>query len=210
MNRMSKHDQYRRILSRYVPKEFVEMIVDLLADATVHFKIVKPRKTKLGDFRAKGKNDKPQITINGDLNPYSFLITTLHEFAHLKTFLEFGHRVAPHGEEWKTHYRYLLMPVVDHPATPEVLRKALITSLSRTKASSCTDIQLQRVLLSFSEGEEDLISLEELDKNSIFALDGRYFQKGILRRTRFLCTEVKTGKQFLINRLAQVKLEDEQ
>ena len=102
------------------------------------------------------------------------------------------------------------MPVVDHPATPEVLRKALITSLSRTKASSCTDIQLQRVLLSFSEGEEDLISLEELDKNSIFALDGRYFQKGILRRTRFLCTEVKTGKQFLINRLAQVKLEDEQ
>ena len=187
------------------------MVIDLLLKHTVQFKIVKPRKTKLGDFRAQNKHGKPQITINGDLNPYSFLITTLHEFAHLTTYLEYGHRVAPHGKEWKLHYTRLLVPVIDHSETPETLRAALLKSTTNMKASSCTDQQLQRALLTFDSRNDNLRTLEELPKNSTFALNGKTFRKGILRRTRYLCTDVHSKRQYLVSALAHVEpLEDEQ
>ncbi len=206
---MSKQiEQYHRVLNRYVPEAFVPMLSGLLAQNPVHFRIVKPRKTKLGDFRPKGKMGRPQITVNGDLNPYSFLITALHEFAHLFTYEQFGNHAAPHGKEWKDEYRKLLLPLIDHPATPEILQKALKRSIARTKASSCTDMQLQRVLLTFSSSQDHLMLLEQVDKNCIFALEGRLFRKGHLRRTRFICTEVSSGKAYLINALAQVEVKD--
>ncbi|MCJ8291306.1 MAG: SprT family zinc-dependent metalloprotease [Flavobacteriales bacterium] len=202
----SKRARYERILQRYLPGPFVEMVIDLLMAHTVQFKIVKPRKTKLGDFRANNKHGKTQITINGDLNPYSFLVTTLHEFAHLTNFLEFGHRVAPHGKEWKLHYTRLLLPVIDHSETPEVLRVALLKSTTNMKASSCTDQQLQRTLLTFDSRNDNLLTLEKLPKNCTFALSGKTFEKGILRRTRYLCTDVNSKRQYLVSALAHVEL----
>ncbi len=205
---LSKKEQYRKIIERYLPSEFIDMILDLLDNHAVVFRVVKPRKTKLGDFRWKNNDSKQQITINGDLNPYSFLVTTLHEFAHLITFNKFGHRVSAHGAEWKSEFTKLLLPAIDSNWLPIELSDALTTSIVRMKASSCTDIQLQRVLLSYNSQDEELITLESLEKNSIFALNGRIFQKGLLRRTRFLCTEVKSKKQFLVNALAHVELID--
>ena len=79
--------KFKQILSKYLPNDFVPYISELIMQSDVKFKIVAPRRTKLGDFKAKGdKNNKSQITINGDLNPYAFLITTLHEIAHLYTY----------------------------------------------------------------------------------------------------------------------------
>ena len=49
------------------------------------------------------------------------------------------------------------------------------------------------------------ILLEKLPKYATFALDTKVFTKGELRRTRFLCTEVDTGKQYLIYKLATVE-----
>ena len=201
----SKKARYERILQRYLPDPFVEMVIDLLLEHTVQFKIVKPRKTKLGDFRSQNKHGKAQITINGDLNPYSFLVTTLHEFAHLTVYLEFGHRVSPHGKEWKLHYTRLLLPVIDHPDTPEVLRAALMRSTTNMKASSCTDQQLQRTLHTFDSRNDNLTPLEKLPKNSTFALNGKTFEKGILRRTRYLCTDVNSKRQYLVSALAHVE-----
>lgn len=207
----SKRTRYERILKRYLPEPYIGMVIDLLITHTVQFKIVKPRKTKLGDFRSKNQHGKPQITVNGNLNPYSFLVTTLHEFAHLTNFLEHGHRVSPHGTEWKLHYTRLLLPVIDHPATPESLRKALLKSTTNMKASSCTDQQLQRTLHTFDSRNDNLHPLEKLPKNSTFALNGRTFKKGHLRRTRYLCTDVISNRQFLVSALAHVEhLEDEQ
>lgn len=202
----SKRDRYERILQRYLPEPFVEMVIDLLMKHTVQFKIVKPRKTKLGDFRAENPHGKAQITINGNLNPYSFLVTTLHEFAHLTNYLEHGRRVAPHGKEWKLHYTRMLLPVIDHPETPEVLRMALLRSTTNMKASSCTDQQLQRTLLTFDSRNDNLLTLEKLPKNCIFTLNGRTFHKGILRRTRYLCTDVHSKRQYLVSALAHVEL----
>lgn len=192
-------------LRKYIPHEFVPFVSKLLNSHPVRFKIVKPRKTKLGDFRFDPRSKKYQITVNGDLNPYAFLITTLHEFAHLINHKDNGYNVAPHGKEWKVRFHQLLQPVIESENTPANVRHALQKSAMRIKASSCTDIELNRALASL-DPDDGTVTLEKLAPNTTFLLNGRTFRKGSLRRTRYLCMEPETGKQYLINKLSKVEL----
>lgn len=193
-------------LRPYLPDGFEGMVADLLLRYPVRFAIKAPRNTKLGDYRPPYGDEKHhRISVNGDLNRYSFLITTLHEFAHLETWLQFGNRVKPHGEEWKQVYRNMLWPAIDSGLLPKVIENALMRSLSNTKASSCSDTQLSRVLRQFDRRPEGELSLEELPKNATFALQGKHFRKGELRRTRFLCEELTSRRNYLIHALATVQ-----
>jgi hypothetical protein len=166
---------------------------------------VNGRATKLGDFRAGINGDKHRITVNGDLNPYAFLVTTLHEFAHLHTFEKYRNKVLPHGEEWKTAYRNLLLPAINSGQLPKDIEHALVHSLTNTKASSCTDHQLSRVLKTYDRPKEGIVLLEQLPKNTTFELNGRQFIKGALRRKRFVCQEVYSDRSYLVNALAEVR-----
>lgn len=203
-----KHQQREKFIetfSKFLPSDFVEDVVDLFIKSNVKFSIVKKRSTKLGDFRASIDGQRHQITVNGDLNPYSFLITTLHEFAHLITFEKFGRKVAPHGEEWKNEFRKLLLPVIQHENLPQDIRAALHYSYHKTKASSCTDHQLSKVLMQYDkkvEGKTPLYELNHLDK---FSINNRVFEKGELRRKRYVCKEISTNKMYLISSLANVE-----
>jgi hypothetical protein len=193
------------VFKKYLPEPFVEMVVDLFLNHPVRFKIVNGRATKLGDFRAGVNGEKHRITVNGDLNPYAFLVTTLHEFAHLHTFENYRNRVLPHGEEWKTAYRNLLLPAIHSGQLPKDIEHALVRSLSNTKASSCTDHGLSRVLKSYDRPKEGVVLLEQLPKNTTFELNGRQFIKGALRRKRFVCQEVYSDRSYLVNALAEVR-----
>lgn len=193
------------VFKRYLPEPFVEIVVDLFLAHPVRFKIVNGRATKLGDFRAGINGEKHRITVNGDLNPYSFLITTLHEFAHLHTFERYLNRVLPHGEEWKNAYRKLLLPIIQSGQLPKDIENALVNSLSNTKASSCSDYGLSRVLKSYDRPKEGVVLLEQLAKNTTFELNGRQFIKGPLRRKRFVCQEVYSDRSYLVNGLAEVR-----
>jgi len=190
---------------KFLPEGFEEIVADLFMESPIRFKIVPPRKTKLGDFSVGLGREKPQITINGDLNPYSFLITTLHEFAHLHTYQQFGNRVNPHGDEWKSNFRKLLIPVINSGRLPKDIEDSLVNSLVSIKASSCTDLKLSRVLKNYDQKKEGFQILESLEKNSIFVLNGRQFVKGELRRKRFLCQESISKKMYLVNALAEVQ-----
>lgn len=202
--RLTKREQVTEAFKKYLPEAFVDYTVDLFLTSAVKFKIVNGRKTKLGDFRAGLPGEKHQITVNGDLNPYAFLVTTLHEFAHLNTYNQFKNRVLPHGEEWKNAFRELLLPVIQSGELPKDVEKALVNSLVKTKASSCSDHDLSRVLHSYDKPKEGVEILERLPKNSTFALNGRHFVKGPLRRKRYVCQEVRTQRSYLVNALAQV------
>jgi hypothetical protein len=195
-------------LARFLPVHFVEYVTDLFLASDVRFSIVRSRATKLGDFRAGFNGEKHRITVNGDLNPYSFLVTTLHEFAHLRTFNLHGTRVLPHGEEWKREFRKLLLPVIDSKELPTELEKALVNSLTNMKASSCTDHNLSRVLMTFDKPSPDKTILEDLPPDSAFLLNGREFIKGPLRRKRYVCREVSSNKSYLVSSLAQVLKKD--
>lgn len=197
-------EKYRTVLLKYLPVEYTEVVIDLLVKHPVQFKISKPRKTKLGDFRAQ-HSGKHQISINNNLNPYSFLITTIHEFAHLVTYEKHKWGVKPHGIEWQNTYSKMIYPLIEKGNLPDDISKVLLDSLINVKASSCSDLKLQRVLMSYDKIESGFVLLEKLDKNSTFALNGKEFKKGVLRRTRYMCMENKTQKIYLVNALAKVK-----
>ncbi len=194
----------KTILKKYLPEGTEDYIVSLFVSFSVSFKIVKPRSTKLGDFRVNGL-EQPQITVNGDLNPYSFLVTTVHEFAHLKTWIEHGRSVKPHGNEWKKNFIELMYPVIQKNCLPKDIEQALLNSFMNVKASSCSDVQLNRVLKKYDVNETNGILLEQLPKNTIFVLNNKAFKKGELRRTRYMCTELTSGKQYLVYKLATVE-----
>lgn len=199
----AKLERYKMVFGKYVPPEFSEMLSNILLNSNVNFKIVKGRKTKLGDFRVFGQ-EQPVITVNSDLNPYAFLITTLHEFAHYSTYLKYGHKVQPHGVEWKANFQSHLLPILNHPKLPTDIKTALNQSFLNIKASSCSDINLSRILKKYDRDTESAISLELLPKNSKFALGNKVLVRGDKRRTRFECKEVSTGKLYLVHILAQV------
>ena len=192
------------LLRKHLPAAAWPIVLHWLQANPVKVHVVKPRTSKLGDYRAPYGGQGHRISVNYDLNPYAFLVTTVHEFAHLHTFNTFGNRVSPHGNEWKSAYRQLLLPLIDSPELPEDIRKALMNSLVRTKASSCSDHGLSRVLLNYDKPKEGVIILEHLPKNSTFALNGKHFVKGDLRRKRYICQEVKSKRSYLVNSLAQV------
>lgn len=205
-SKAKKKEKITEQLRSFLPAGFESMVADLIFSDPVYFKIVKPRSTKLGDFRAGMNGERPQITVNGNLNKYSFLITTLHEFAHLKAFLKFGNRIKPHGEEWKNEYRKLLVPAIDLKLLPQDIVNALMNSLVNTKASSCSDINLMRVLKNYDANKEDSLFLESIPKNSVFLFQGRAFLKGELRRKRYLCEDLKTKRKYLVHALSEVTL----
>jgi len=194
------------VLVKYLPEGTEDEVMSYFDLYKVRFKIVKPRKTKLGDFRVGPYSPIPEITINGNLNKYSFLVTTVHEFAHLKTYLEHKFKVNPHGKEWKDNFVEMMLPIIDLNVLPKDITNALINSFVNVRASSCTDVNLHRVLKKYDDFNHNEIMLEEVSKNSTFVLGDKVFQKGNLRRTRYLCEEVSTKKKYLVNALAIVKL----
>jgi len=72
-------------LQKYLPEHAVNSIFELIVSNGVHLKIVNERVTRHGDYR-KGASGKHEITVNANLNKYRFLITLIHEIAHLVAF----------------------------------------------------------------------------------------------------------------------------
>lgn len=205
---MTKREKYIKVFNKYVPEVFSPMLADLLYGSNVSFKVVKARTSKLGDFRTGVAIKQPIITINSDLNEYAFLITSLHEFAHYHTFKKFGNKVLPHGKEWKDAFRLLLLPVINSGFLPKDIETALVSSLINTKASSCSDINLSRTLHRYNKPSIGF-RLEEIPKNTTFALNNRQFIKLTKRRTRYECKELSSGKIYLVHAMAMVTKKEE-
>lgn len=73
-----------RGLTPYLPPGVAPMVTDLiLALPNLDLKIVEPRTRRRGDYQFKREVSRHQITINWDLSRHNFLITFLHEYAHL-------------------------------------------------------------------------------------------------------------------------------
>src|SRR5215204_6926988 len=95
-------------LQTYLPVGTYEPVIQYLHQYQVHLTVARERKSILGDYRHRTHAKNHRISVNGNLNPYSFLITLLHELAHLLTFEKYGNRVQSHGREWKVFFGQLL------------------------------------------------------------------------------------------------------
>ena len=76
-------------LQKYLPERAVDSIFELIRINDVHLKIVNQRQSKHGDYR-RVPGGAHVITINNSLNKYAFLITLVHEIAHLVAFENYG------------------------------------------------------------------------------------------------------------------------
>jgi len=197
------------VLSKYVPAATVKLCAGWIVEKNIHLRITRGRATKYGDYKPLEPGQGHHISVNHDLNPYSFLITFTHEVAHLHAFIKYKHRHEPHGKEWKHEFRLLLNELILLNVFPEDIKSALLNYVRNPAASSCNDHQLHRVLKRYDkQGEKPVIHLEDLDQGTEFSIhqssSGLIFRKGEKRRTRYNCIEVKTQREYLVSGIAEV------
>lgn len=204
---MAKQEYPIDYLANYLPPGATPMVLQLLHQYKVHLTITRERKSVLGDYRHAHQHLSHRISVNGNLNKYAFLITLVHEIAHLVTFTQYHNRVAAHGKEWKNNYRQLLLLFLPSAIFPVDVQAALESSLHNLPASSCADEGLMRVLRNYDTKEEGMYLVEDLPEGSLFALaDGQVFKKGKKLRKRIQCVAVHTGKLYLFSPVYEVKM----
>lgn len=203
---MPKKEAPLDYLRRWIPGQAAELILQYLNHYQVHLTITRERKSVLGDYRHATASANHRISVNGNLNPYSFLITLIHELAHLVTFMEFGNRVQSHGREWKRIYRKILEEFLPLKVFPADVLTALKKNLHDLPATSCADEHLMRVLRKYDDDKEGLMLVEQIPEGGCFSLeDERVFRKGKKLRKRYQCIEVATGKLYLFSPIYEVK-----
>jgi hypothetical protein len=192
-----------KILSKYIPENAVDLVNEMLEDHPVHLKIVNNRTTKHGDFK-RTKNGDLQITVNKNLNSYQFLLTLVHEVAHLVTYKE-KKRLKPHGIEWKRNFQHLMLPFLQPSIFPQQLLPYMAKYLKNPKASTGSDVNLTYALKQYDE-KSGKYFIFELQQGSIFSFKNKTYKKGNLRRTRIECTEINSNKMYLFNQNVEVNL----
>jgi SprT protein len=203
---MPKKEAPLDYLRRWIPGQAAALILDYLNHYQVHLTITRERRSVLGDYRHATRSANHRISVNGNLNSYSFLITLIHELAHLVTFMEFGNRVQSHGKEWKKIYRKILEEFIPLKVFPPDVLAALKKNLHNLPASSCADEDLMRVLRRYDDDKEGLMLVEQIPEGGCFTLeDARIFRKGKKLRKRYQCVEVATGKLYLFSPIYEVK-----
>lgn len=195
----------KETLQTYLPHQAVDRVFELIRKEEVYLKIVRERKTRHGDYRKLG-NGQHQITVNASLNKYQFLITLLHELAHLMAFKRFGSRIKPHGQEWKYTFQHLMLPFLSPSIFPKELLPILAQHFKNPRASSDTDTRLSIALKQYGP-ETHTNYLQELPKGSIFRTsNGKVFQKIRKRIKRYECIELSTQKIYIFQPNAEVEI----
>jgi SprT protein len=206
----------KKALLPHLPEQAMDYILQWLLLNKVHLRISRSRSSKLGDYRLPRPGTIPKISVNHNLNPYSFLITLVHEMAHHAVYSSeetqnFASRqkrkkVKPHGVEWKSEYRKLIAPLLNETVFPEKILSVLRDYFNNPRASSKADQHLSKMLKTFDEPDGKVI-LESLPLDSVFHLpNGRKFQKKEKLRTRYRCLCLRTKRLYLFNPLAEVFL----
>jgi SprT protein len=196
---------FHQTIKEKIPELAVDYCTDLWQEHPFSFAITKTRSSCLGNYKYQA--GAHTITINHDLNPYSFLITYIHEVAHQRVFIDFkSKRPMPHGKEWKGHFQYLIAPLLNESIFPSEVLRQLVFHMKNPPASSTRDPKLIKALMAYDLTDKSNIShLEDLLNGQVFHFKNRKFQKIEKRRTRALCLELDSKKKYTIPLMAEVK-----
>lgn len=196
-------------LQQYLPDGSFEDVLYYLQHYKVQLTVARQRNSILGDYRHAHAGLNHRISVNGNLNKYSFLITLLHELAHLFTYERYGHRVQAHGPQWKTEFSKILSQFLAKNIFPADIAATLSRSLKNPAASSCADEKLLRVLKNYDPVKQGHLMVEQLPEECLFFIKGgRVFKKGEKVRKRYKCMELSTGKWFLFSPVYEVVVVD--
>lgn len=204
---MAKIESPFRLLNDYLPEGAYKKVEEFLLFYKVHFTISRARTTVLGNYRSPHRNKNHRISVNGNLNKFSFLITLLHELGHLVAFEKYGPGIPSHGAEWKFEYGKILASFIKKNIFPEDIKMELSQTLKNPAASSCAEDSLLRILRKYDTPVPGVLLIEELPDESYFIIrGGRLFQKVKKVRKRFLCKDIGNGRMYLFSPVAEVKL----
>ncbi|MGB3592446.1 MAG: SprT-like domain-containing protein [Nonlabens sp.] len=179
--------------------------MSLIKQHGVQLEIVRERRTRHGDYRRLG-NGLHRITVNQNLNKYRFLITLVHEIAHLVAFAKFGNGIKPHGKEWKYTFQHLMLPFIRPEIFPERLLPLIARHFKNPRASSDTDASLSMALQAYDEDSNIKKYIFEIPNGALFSFNNRRFKKGVKLRKRYSCVEINSSKVYLFQPNAQVEV----
>lgn len=196
----------QQILYKYLPEKAVEPCFELIKNYGIHLKIVNERQTRHGDYQLL-PNGQHKITVNANLNKYRFLMTLIHEIAHLVTFLKYGKYVKPHGQEWKHTFTCLMLPLLRPEVFPPSLLPLLAKHFKNPSASSDIDVALSLAMQTYDNTLKTKQFVFELPYGSFFRTDdGKIFRKGNQKIKRYECVEVYSKKKYVVQPHAMVEL----
>lgn len=203
-----KQHQARDIFDRYVPERAVDYVLAWILTYPFHLTITKGRDSKYGDYRfVPGNPASHHISVNEDLPPQAFLLTYLHEVAHMMVVRLFPNRVKPHGPEWQNIFSQILQPMLRPDVFDEVVLPAMRKYARKPKASSASDPALLKALHfpdhENDKGERTLMSYSP-QAGFRFQLKSRTFEVQQLRGKNYLCKELTSGKLYVVKALAPV------
>ncbi len=202
---MEREERIRNAIRPFVPAGTELRLATQIVSYRCHLTITRDRRTKAGDYRHPFGKLGHRISVNGSLNKYAFLITFVHEMAHLVNWERHGRKVDPHGKEWKKAFQEEMAQFLNEDVFPADLLAQLRKHMAQPKAATVRDLDLVRVLRSYDR-PSDRLHLEDVPPGHEFILGNRRFKKGEKLRKRFKCTQVDTGKGYLVSAIAEVEL----
>lgn len=190
------------ILGKFIPENSLDYCHQLWKTHRIQLTITRPRKSIYGNYCFR--NGVHHITVNGNLSREAFLVTYLHEVAHLLVRKNFRHRIKPHGKEWQTAFSELMKPVLHEGVFPAEILSALKVHLRSPAASSCSDARLHS-LLNPAEPTENQKRVRELAPGETFRFQGKSYIW--IRSLRSRC-EVRCIQSGLLYRISGTALAD--
>lgn len=129
-----------------MPGEAFGYVEELLNREVIYLKVTRPKKSRAGLYFYDEKRCRHVIYINGNLDRYNFLITLVHEYAHLVVRRQYGKAVKPHGKEWKRVFAGLMRPLLRVEVFPEEIVKVLALHMRNPMATHFRDKDLLEVI----------------------------------------------------------------
>lgn len=206
--KLPNEDQFREGFAVHIPEKSLDYVMSLWREYPFSFTVAGSRKSCLGNYRFK--NGQHYISVNGDSNRYSFLITLIHEIAHQRVRIAqkpLKKRPMPHGKEWKYHFKVLMSPLLVPEVFPEDILTVLMSHMKNPAASSTKDPALVRALEEYSShSNKQGVYLSDIENGVIFTFNKREFKKINDRRTRALVECTQTKKKYTIPGVAKVEV----
>ncbi|MBS1774370.1 MAG: hypothetical protein JST82_16050 [Bacteroidetes bacterium] len=204
---MKKQETSLYYLKNFIPENTFELIEPYFRTNVIHLTLTRERKSVLGDYRNPTKEEPfHRISVNINLNKYSFLITLLHELSHMTTFNHFKNDVPPHGKEWKTQFRHVLIPFIGNGIFPADVDKALKAYLRNPAASTCTDPGLFKALYRYDIRKPNHYLVDDLEVGHWFQTeDDEIFEIVEHLRTRSKCRNLSTRRLYYFQGIIEVK-----
>lgn len=184
-------------LKHFFPSVSLDEVVIIFKSYDMRLQVVNPRLSKSGDYRYFKQRPVHRIRINGNLSPFEFLITFLHEVAHMMVTSKGRRPRLPHGEEWQHCFREIGNQFIAAGCFPENIKDAFLNHINKGYASTFSDANLRKALAAYSEPDNKVL-LEQLAVGDLFVLNRKTFRKGQKLRSRHSCLCIDNQRTYLV------------